>query len=472
MNGTEINKNEMKNLIKTRNMFRLTPKHSYDTVFYGNPETTLFQTENKKQINHSREYVAIKPDTDVTFQSTISFKIPKSFDLIENMFIQFSLPSWFSFAVSQQLAKNEIRYEDEENDRFEYVNGIGYYLFESIELRINGKEIQTLTPEMLHIYHKYSSTTNTNRSVRAELHGYFDNPTCYDQTPNIMTKYVRNDNYVVKLPFYFALSESSKLLISTLRDKDCEVIFRIRPLEKVIYNPNNRNELCNLTEPFGRTITFRNTQSQRVEHQALTKDELLIENFELLASVIYLPSKYREILVNTDHHLPVSIYEEIHHQFESAKVMSNKLQIPIETIGLGRFIYVFARLRENSTFNEYANLSRSTNSEILLASRAFPILKNISLVLNREEHFIDKTTNILELEENNIYTHFQSTFDPIYRLDLTNLHKSGIIWSNYDDIRIKLEFYPNINKDIDIYVILYNQNILRFNHNICSFVYS
>jgi len=467
---SNLKKDDIQALINTRNMYRLTPHNSYDDVFYGNPRTTLFHCENTTQINHSREYTTLKPETNVEFNNTITFKLPKSFDILENCFIQFTLPTWFSREVIEKLAKGELRYRNETIDRFEYCNGIGYYLFDSIELRINGKEIQKLTPEMLHIYHKYSSTQNTNRSIRSTYHGYFDNPTCYNQTANIMTNY--DTHYSMKLPFFFGLSEVSKLLVSGLRDRDCEIIFRLKSLEKVLFNPKNRDRLCNLQEPFGRTISFMNQDDVIESHKAKEKDSLFIEKFELVLSSIYLPVENRKLITELTHRLPVKIYEDIYTQIEAAKVSSNSIQIPIETNGVGKYIYVMCRLKENTLFNEYSNYSRSSNTQILASNRAFPIIKKLSLVINREENFIEKTANMLLLEENRHYSHFQSSYDIMYKVDITNRMHSGLIWSNYDDIRMKVEFYDNINKDMEVYIILENQNILRFTNKICSLEFS
>jgi hypothetical protein len=467
---SNLKKDDIQALINTRNMLKLTEPHSYDDVFYGNPVTTLFNCENITQINHSREYIALKPETNVDFNNTITFKIPKSFDILEHCHIQFSLPYWFSREVTEKLAKGELRYANETNDRFEYCNGIGYYLFDNIELRIGGKEIQTITPEVLHLYHKYRASENTNRSIRATSHGYFDNPICYNQNVNLMSNY--NNIYSVKLPFFFSLSETSKLLVSGLRDRDCEIIFRIRPLEKILYNPKNRNKLCELEEPFGRNIRLVDANNTSTTYLARGKEELVIEDFELLLSSIYLPTYYRKYITDMTHKKPVTLYQTITSSIETARVISNSIQIPIEANGFGRYVYLFARLKENTDFNEYSNLSRSTNTDILSSSRAFPIIRRISLIINREENFIDKHTNMLLLEENSHYSHFQSSKDVMYKIDLSNNSKGGLIWSNYDDIRVKVEFYSNINKDVDVFIILENQNILRFTNKICGLEFS
>ena len=120
--------------LRTRDMYKITPPSTYNSIFYTNPEITFLSEKRQSQPNHSREFIRIRPENDPEFSNTISFKIEKKFDICEKVWIKMKLPSLFEDQVMEGLRSGDITYTDN-TQRYEYINGIGYYLFRFIQLK-------------------------------------------------------------------------------------------------------------------------------------------------------------------------------------------------------------------------------------------------------------------------------------------------------------------------------------------------
>ena len=457
--------------LNTRDTFKLTPPSSYTNVFYGNPEITFLSSKTTENINHCREFINIKPDNDPNFGIPITFTIEKKFDILEKCWIKMRLPSIFSRNIIDSIRNEEITYKNK-NDRIEYLNGIGYYIFNHIQLYIDGVCVQEITPEMLHIYHYINNNTEKTLTTRSDLHGYFGSKNIYN---HYETTY--NDEYIIEIPFYFNY-EQNNLPIPCLRNKTVQIICNIKPIHDLLHEPFTNKELCQM-EPFEKSVIFNpiNGYNGNLSGSQTTKSsvDMILDSFELLCSAVYLDIDMRNNMIKSD------ITQEFifSQQFrETFKNLGNErlINMKIEPSGIARYIYIFARLLNNEKKGDYVNLT----NEIIPVSSDYNekprqrIIKNVSLRINRENIFQGKRAELLEYQEamHSNVDYFQNTLEPIIIIPLIdNKTKGSIIYDRFDDIQLQFLVNNDVSEDINIYVICENSNQLRINKQMGGLVF-
>jgi hypothetical protein len=431
--------------LRTRDMYKLTPPSTYTSIFYTNPEITFLSGKPVSQPNHSREFISIRPETDPTFSSTTAFKIEKKFDILERLWIKMRLPSLFNETIIGGLRDGTITYTDN-TQRYEYINGIGYYLFRFIQLKVDGVVVQEITPEQLHLYHIRNNDSELTYLRRSQYHGYFGSKGVYSQ---VSTTY--NPEYLVEIPLFFSGSETDKLPIPTLKNKSVELVVSLRDLDDLWFRPFVQENICDLL-PYGETAALSTGNVT-----AKQKGDMIIEEFELLGSVIYVDLPLREAIVKADIQKEFVFYQQFEETFQSGGLVN----MEIEPTGVARKIYIFARTKANADAGDFVNWSKEYQSVNNADRDLKPLIKNATLSINRERVFLAKKRELFEYQEGERALYFQNTTEPFITISLLNEKTNGsIIWERFDDIRLQINL--DTTEEVTMYVVCENSNIIRF----------
>lgn len=441
----ERKQDAMKSILKTRDMYKLTPPSTYQPIFYTNPEITFLSGKPPLSVNHSREFLSIKSETNPEFSSTITFKIEKKFDILEKLWIRMKLPSLYRETIIDTLREGSVTYTNN-NERYEYINGIGYYIFRNIQLKIDGIVVQEITPEELHLYHLMNHDVDETYLHRSQYHGYFGSKGVYTQTN---TTY--NDEYIVEIPFFFGRDYTNKLPLVSLKNKNVEVTCQLRDLDELWYRPFVQENQCQVS-PYEQTV---NLSTGAV--QTRRKSDMIIEKFELLCSSVYVDIPLREAIMSSDIKKDFLYYQQFEETFQNGGVVHMK----IEPTGVAKNIYIMAKTKKNRDYGDFTNLSKEYQSLTDPNRELRRILKNATLTINREKLFLAKKAELLEYQEAERVDYYQNTAEPIIVIPMCNDKVNGsIIWERFDDIQLQINI--DTNEEVTIYVICENRNIIRF----------
>jgi hypothetical protein len=438
--------------LRTRDMYKITPPSAYNPIFYTNPEITFLSEKMPKQPNHSREFIRIRPENDPEFSNTITFKIEKKFDICEKVWIKMKLPSLFDDQTMEGLRSGSITYTDN-TQRYEYINGIGYYLFQFIQLKVDGIVVQEITPEQLHLYHLLNNDEYLTYTRRSQYHGYFGSKGVYNQTS---TTY--NNEYLVEIPFFFNNDYNggcdTKLPLPILRNKSVEVVCSLRNLDELWQRPFVQEENCDIS-PYGVSVNLSSgTQTTR------NKNEMILEEFELLCSAIYVDLPLREAIVRADIKKDFVFYQQFEETFNEGGIVN----MEIEPTGVAKNIYIFARTKSNYSYGDLTNWSGEYQSPSNPDRNLKKIIKNASLMINRERLFLAKKSELFEYQEAERTFYFQNTSEPLLVIPMLNTKTNGsIIWERFDDIRLQINL--ETTEEVTVYVVCENKNIIRFFNN-------
>jgi hypothetical protein len=458
-----IMSNNQNEFDETRNEYKLTTPDFNDNFFYNQAQITYITKLPPQFPNHSREYKIIKPDTNIEFGNTISFRLKRNIDAIENLFIRFKLPDLFSQTIMTNIRNGILQYSNPNTERYEYLDGIGYYIFDRIYIRINGIIFYEFTPEILQIYHRQLSIhhNNDNTPYRCDCHGYFGHDAIYS---SFQTTKLRE--YCVQLPIGEHL-----IPIGKLRNDTVEIVCNIKNLDDIIIRPFQREKECDMPSPYSQSISFINQITSATEtYTTKTKENMLLESFELVASCLYLDIPLRHELVKADFQPECIFYQQFEEEFTAGN--QSTVEMKIEPTGIARNLYIFIRLNQNTENRQYTNFSNNINT-LTQSIEYQKCIKNISLSINRSQIFEAKQSDLLEIqdvENGNLSgrNNYSQSSERVLVIPLLSeeLNLNGsIIWERFDDIRIRVNMsFPTSEgqKDFRMFVISENASQVRY----------
>ena len=242
-------------------LMQLVAYGQHDIHLTGNPEITYFKKIYKRYTNFSIETIKQKIENSINFDSTISTIISRKGDLLTNIFIKLNLP-----APSSIISATNSSYKN-------WVNNIGYALFEKITLKIGGQIIDTHYGEYYDILSEFEDQQNLN---------YF----LSGKRVNNRSLEFNNDkssNYYIPLKFWFCQNIGSALPIIALQNTDIKLDIKLRKLESLITTNGSNISVSTKLKPSNLEIYTDYIFLDDIERQkfAQSSHEYLIQQVQL-----------------------------------------------------------------------------------------------------------------------------------------------------------------------------------------------
>lgn len=177
-----------------------------NSVLSGNPSTTFFKYNSKQYNNFSSSVIEQIVEGTIGFGNRVEINISRSGDLLNEVFLVIKLP--------KLLNKNA-----------KWIDNIGYFLLEMVELNIGGNTIERYTGEWLYLKSRLKNKLS-----------------CLD-IADVNKNFVNNDNneIIIPLEFIFNQAHNSLPLISLLPNCEVKVLIDIARIEKLIYGIDSCN---------------------------------------------------------------------------------------------------------------------------------------------------------------------------------------------------------------------------------------
>ena len=223
---------------------------SGDDILSLNPQITFFKKVYKRHTNFGLETIEISNsnNADVNFGSTALYKIEKTGTLINNMYIEFTLPppinslpgdlSINPYDEKIQNPTNIVRSTDTDGNDIPgvvsnykdyccWVNAVGYAILNNVELEIDSKTIDKHTGLW---YDIWNELTDPNKK-EWQLVGKRDELKDPENLKQIVTKKTR---YYVPLKFYFNRNYGLSLPIFLLNSDAVKVHITLNSVKKLL----------------------------------------------------------------------------------------------------------------------------------------------------------------------------------------------------------------------------------------------
>lgn len=295
-------------------------------ILFGiRPQITLFKSVFKRLFYYNKKSIIQNFTGNIDFGKKITSVISKQGDLISNMILDISLPD---LAIGTNVS---------------YINNVGYFLIDYIELEINGISIVKYTGEWLYIYDQMTnnSFTDMNDLVgynRSDINNPVSNPSMIKPVKNLM----------IPLKYWFCNKSEYALPIISSDYSDIKINLSI-------------SELSYITNGTGIGDT-------KVKIASGSKLDI-----RLYADYIFLESEERKLFkYNTNSYL----IEQV--QYYNPLTYSNNYNIEVPLLNynhLVKEVIVVAKLANSYVpYNYTNNLSNELSNE--------HIINNMSFVLN------------------------------------------------------------------------------------------
>ena len=154
-------------------LYELMCRGKKDAFFYenGTNSVNVFDTSYTQEEQVIREIRRIPPTTGVDFGKRIEFPIDIVGDVLDSITLVITLPSWLPPQVSRSFPSLQVR--DLTGASYGYVNGIAYFLFETIQLYQDNIILQEFSGDYLWAASQIKGTY-ANRAITREETGSHD----------------------------------------------------------------------------------------------------------------------------------------------------------------------------------------------------------------------------------------------------------------------------------------------------------
>ena len=216
-------------------------KATGDDILSLNPQITFFKKVYKRHTNFGLESkkigslsVSKGSEASLEFGSSLTYKIPKTGTLINDMHIEFTLPPAINTAGVIAKDASGTQYEIPKGGSIGAVNGwreychwvnaVGYAIIDSIELKIKQQFVDKHTGLWLDIWNELTDPYKKEWQLVGK---HNDN-----DTPHNIKRL--NSRYYVPLKFYFNRNPGLSLPIFLLSEDDVEINIKLNSLNSLL----------------------------------------------------------------------------------------------------------------------------------------------------------------------------------------------------------------------------------------------
>jgi len=394
-------------------LIELIARGKQDTYIIGNPQFSYFKSVYRRCTNFAVEPIRQIFTESPDFGKRVTCIIDKKADLLSDILLEIELPALIE-AVS-------------------WVNGVGNFMIDWVELQFGGEPIDRITGELLDTWMELTTQLGTKGSV-------------YTMIGKKIT-YGFNSQYdalslLVPLPFWFCRSVERALPLISMQYTDVKIVVQFKPFDK---------------------CWFKDTEATPVSTPMITKANLI-------CNYVYLDVFERTKFAKQES------FEYLIEQFQqtiSYQVPQNIINITSRLLfnhPVKEIIWMY-RSTTALNFNDYYNYSTSID----YPNNLTPPFDQIQIRYNGNDRFEKLPETFFRLYQP--YRHHScGTLDNIYMysfaLDPESMQPSGTCnFSKIDNATLNISCKPNIQEGtISVYAT--NYNILRIKSGMAGLMFS
>ena len=429
----------------------------------GNPKLSFFKKVYKTHTNFSMESIRINLSKNIinfNESTTVSARIDRNADMINNMYFVFSLPTIFKFTDD-----NDVK------EKFNYVRNIGEMIIDHCYINIGGNIIDKQYGEWMHIWNELSIFAS-KRYGYDKLIGNV--PELY--SPDDHGYYEKDDIQIYKrkiyvpLKFWFNKTPGLALPLISMQYHQVDIVFELRPFSNLFTINDKKPSIEGFRKYFSNVLD---------DSQSNIKSEMYLD-----INYIFLDTDERTYFaINSLDYLIEQVTKIEYKSVKQHNILDLQLHNPVKEL-----IWVLSRddkVEQNRWFDyidwdyhSYKIRIDHNNTEVTDSDRNGEIMRNAKIMFNG----LDR----IEIKDNYYYNLIQPyqhhTFIPkegiyVYSFSLypENFQPSGCCnMSQINKIQLYLEtikpLADDYNYDISIYAV--NYNFLRITAGLAGLAYA
>jgi len=399
-------------------LIELIARGNQDTYLIGNPQFSYLKSVYRRCTNFSIEPIRQIFTESPDFGKRVTCIIDKKADMLSDILLEIELPALKTYVS--------------------WVNGIGYFILDWVELQLGGEPIDRITGDMLDAWMEFT----TQIGIKNSVYNMIGKTSTYSKDSQTGAL-----KLLVPLHFWFCRSIERSLPLISMQYTDVKIVVQFKPFDQCWYK--NTNYIPDYTP--------------------------IITKANLICNYIYLDVFERTKLAKQDS------YEYLIEQFQQ----NNSYQVPANIINITSRLYfnhpvkeIFWMYRCTNALNanDYSNYANVFNYGIVGSQIIVEPFNQIQLRYNGNDRFEQLSSNFFRLYQP--YKHHSSVPTDYYlylysfAIDPENMQPSGTCnFSKIDNATLQFSFTPNI-ADGMVSIYATNYNILRIKNGMSGLMFS
>ena len=291
-------------------LFELVARGKKDTFFFNkNPEEAILPLNqpylpSEPFLSETRFTV---PKTPILWNRSLEFEVEVFGDILRELTLKIDLPTWLPdlplIQGQQPVNPQNVNQccqikEQTTNATYGWTNGIGAFLFESIELLQDKIRILEISGDALFFLQNTESSNGQAFLRQRHLgeHGGSATEISRNATPG--TLYLR-------LPWPGATTdEEPGFPLVAATDQTWRIRLKLRPLEQLLETSRTSETLVIKAEPFQKTLYYTDLEGNTVTFQSKTKATLGTPTIQLLTRQSYIRDELRQQAQKARYEIP------------------------------------------------------------------------------------------------------------------------------------------------------------------------
>ena len=398
-------------------LIELISRGEQDKHLIGNPLISYFKSIYKTHTNFSKESIPVYSFEKPDFGKRITCVLPRKGDLLNTILLELQLP-----ALETNVS---------------WINNIGYNIIKTVEFKIGGETICSMTGEYMSIISDLEISSSKKDGFYKMIGKY--------------TSYTRNTNeganrLFIPFPFWFCKNIENSLPIIRLGHMDVRIDIEFRPFSECWYSGTS---------------------------MSITPSTKEITNAILYCDYIFLDTFERKKLLQEERidYLIEQVQKNIGNDIRADTTITNidfYFNHPVKEM-----FWIYQPIAVNNT-NDWSNYSKTLDDDTVIQDREAPI-EFCKIMFNGNDRFERRHSDFFRLVQQYKY-HTSVLDDFVYSYSFSihpeNFQPSGTCnFSKLDDSLISLEFASNILLgEVRFYGI--NYNIMRTQKGMAGLMYS
>jgi len=342
----------------TRNggLLELVSRGKKDTYFTHDAKRSFFHGLYSKCAAFTEEIYVTQPRNAGAFGNWVEFPIEHRGDLVRDLRIRLSLPTWLPTAAAAANRTGQVTLLD--GSTLGYVNGVGYYALEHIQLYNDQILLQEFWGEEL-AWRQAQLSSDVQTLALAATSGFrYETVLAVGRSATPLT------SMYVPIPLF----ESPGLPLVALSGARLRLRVLLRPLEQLIVSSAG----VAYSSPWGARLSVQATQGGPVDTSQviLARDQIAAPVLSLEATHVYVPKDIRTWLKSRSWQIPLQqIQQQLitleDNQFNLATVTAVTLPLRLDLIGAVSQL-LFAVQSQGSVVSNLLNVYTATDGSPFL----------------------------------------------------------------------------------------------------------
>ncbi len=278
-------------------LLELVARGKKDTFFSGKPKISFFHSVYRRALPWLRETRILLPRNEVDFGSYADFYLEPVGDLIRNIWLQITLPTWLPPEIAAVNGTSLVH--DLAGNSWGYTDSCGYYCIDKIQLFQNQLMIYEDYGEAMYLRRKTQLPIDT-AAVYDRISGSLRNEDTFSLT---LQRNATPGPLLIRLQLPCdTLATDFGIPVGALQSFSMKVRVYLHPVSRIIQN--SAGSL--LPNPFSQTFTIQSTSGGPVtSFQTKDKKDFGRPLLQMRAEYVYIDGEAQRLLRDNEWYIPI-----------------------------------------------------------------------------------------------------------------------------------------------------------------------